>query len=186
MNPEFVTALSGGITLILGTTFFYFPWQTLVIDQTRQRLFEIRDDWFDYTHTLQSQADRKAAEQVRVEINYLIRLTHKVTFPVLLFAGIGHFLFNRSHRFEHPLDYLLRGFRDQEAAKRARKTVMDAFQIVTWGMIRRSIPAMVFAIVAVVLSLIIYATHRGVVNRANQLDPLIQSLGKRSDLAAQA
>ncbi len=53
-------ALSGAGTILLALVFFYFPWQSFVIDQTRQRLFEVRDQWFDFTKKL----DRKETRPV--------------------------------------------------------------------------------------------------------------------------
>src|SRR5262245_56443338 len=125
MNAEIVTAIVGLITICLGFVFFYFPWQTLVVDQTRQRLFEIRDEWFDYSQTLAATGDREAAEKVRMEINYLIRLTHKVTFPVLVVAWTGKRLFHKDLVLENPVDVLITGFQTREVAKRAATTILQ-------------------------------------------------------------
>jgi hypothetical protein len=60
--------------------FFYGPWQSFLIDTTRQKLFEIRDSLFVLAAEGNLEFDSDVYLILRKRINILIRLCHKVSF----------------------------------------------------------------------------------------------------------
>jgi hypothetical protein len=77
------TALIGLISTSVALVWFYTLWQQFVVDQTRQRLFELRDQWFDVcadAGILQA----PAARFIREVLNGQIRFAHRFTVPSVI------------------------------------------------------------------------------------------------------
>lgn len=162
MTSSLVLALCGVVTALLALWFFYFPWQTLVIDQTRQRLFEARDKWFDYSLNLPEEADRAAAAGIRSELNGLIRLTHHISVPVLLYAAVLRAVLGKEVMGSSSLEKSVLGFRTQAAAKEAQMTVFSCFSFLAWSIIRRSLTALILFLPLALILLLFSATTNGV------------------------
>lgn len=156
MSTDLFYTMSGVGTVILAFLFFYFPWQSFVVDQTRQRLFEIRDKWFDYSTNLTSASDKEAAAVIRAELNYMIRLVHHFTLPVIVFSGVLLFIFSRDAKEgEAELLREINKLQSSEARAEAKKAVVGAIWNITNGMVRRSIVLLTllpfFALISVII-----------------------------------
>jgi hypothetical protein len=133
-------ALSGAGTILLAFAFFYFPWQSFVVDQTRQRLFEGRDHWFDFSQKMTSQKDKASAIAIRAELNYMIRMLHEFTVPVLAYCIVLQYLLRDDpEQGENKLDRLVNEFDSIEVREEARKVAANAILQITFCMWRRSL-----------------------------------------------
>lgn len=65
-----------GITILI--LFFCYPWQSILIDMTRQRLIEIRNDIFLYADDDRIDFDSKIHKDIIYQLNCSIRYCHKV------------------------------------------------------------------------------------------------------------
>lgn len=80
MNQAEVTSvLHIFIGLIVLVWFFYGPWQYLVVDGVRQRLFELRDELFDLARAGEIDFADPAYCYARKRINANIRFAHKAS-----------------------------------------------------------------------------------------------------------
>lgn len=175
MNSEAVSFIAGVITVALGLAFFYFPWQTFVVDQTRQRLFEIRDSWFDYSLTLEEEADKAAAAAIRSELNLFIRLTHHVTLPTLLCSVLIRATVAKHVHFENKLAVAISGFKSDKAAKHAKKTIGAALGYLTWGVIRRSLIALAVLPMVALATFLLSSTSNSTRHTVSLMKELIKS-----------
>ncbi len=80
----YVDAIFGLISLLLLIFGFWFLYRDFMLDRTRQKLFKLRDDWFDEAARNEISFDNKAYKTVRLVINGSIRFAHKLTFLQLL------------------------------------------------------------------------------------------------------
>lgn len=83
-----------GLGLFAIWVLFYYFWRTCRIDVLRQRLFELRDELFDYARSGNVRFDEPAYYLLRRNINGMIRFAHRVNFPRLLLALIEDRLFS--------------------------------------------------------------------------------------------
>jgi len=82
---QIIELLAGVAFLVL---FFRYPWQSVLVDMTRQRLFEIRDDIFSYAADGRIDFNSKIYSQLRYRLNSSIRYCHKAKFTTV-FAAIA-------------------------------------------------------------------------------------------------
>jgi hypothetical protein len=175
-------ALSGAGTILLALVFFYFPWQSFVIDQTRQRLFEVRDRWFDFAGTLSSDRDKAGAAAVRAELNYMIRRLHEFTVPVLAYCIVLHyFLGDDPGQRDNELDHLVRGFDSNEVRSEARKVVDNAILQITFCMWRRSLLALSLIPFFIVVFVVISATMGKAKSLGDYLEKSVANLAVREN-----
>jgi len=155
----YIDAISVIGTLMLGIVLFYFPWQTLVIDQTRQRLFEIRDHWFDESSSFTDPHDKKVAAVVREEINSTIRMVHHFTIPVFIWAWILMSLLDRKPVWKSKLKTEISWATTREIRQKADATIAAAVEQVMWASARRSLAFMLLSPLIVVVTLLAFATR---------------------------
>lgn len=175
-------ALSGVGTLMLALIFFYFPWQSFVVDQTRQRLFECRDHWFDYSRGLTSKNDKASAAALRAELNYMIRRLHEFTVPVLAYCALLYALWG--HELENnatPLERLTEGFDSPAARTEARKVIHSAVLQIGFCMWRRSILAITLGTAFLVGLVLVSATLGSAKSLSTYLERSIANLAVREN-----
>lgn len=83
MEPNLVTletVLAIGVTVLV----LYGPWQKLVVEITRQRLFNIRAAVFDYAADGRLDFDSNEYRELTRQINLMIRFCHAFSWPHLL------------------------------------------------------------------------------------------------------
>lgn len=76
--------LLAGVAIL--ALFFRYPWQSLLVDITRQRLFEIRDDIFMYAADGRMDFDSKIYGELRGRLNSSIKYCHKANFSTVVAA----------------------------------------------------------------------------------------------------
>jgi len=81
-----ILELLTGIALLV--LFFRYPWQSILVDITRQRLFEVRDSIFLYAADGRINFDSKIYGELRDRLNASIRYCHKAKFSTV-FAAIA-------------------------------------------------------------------------------------------------
>ena len=160
MSAEILRSISGLGTVFLACAFFFFFWQSFVVDQARDGLFELRDRWFDFSQGL-SEADRLAAGGVRRELDHLTRFTCHFTFPVFVCTLIVRALGGAFGDGAHELDRLISNIESAEARVEARRVMELAMLQVAWCMARRSVVLVALLPVAAVAFVLIAATVGG-------------------------
>ncbi|QOJ19984.1 MAG: hypothetical protein HRU77_04300 [Gammaproteobacteria bacterium] len=85
--PVLIELLELFLAIIILTVFFHGPWQSLIIDMTRQRLFEARDKLFLYAARGNIDFKSTAYNQIRDHINNSIRLCHRIS--ILSYISVG-------------------------------------------------------------------------------------------------
>jgi hypothetical protein len=88
MTESEVAFLVGFIVVVSTFVMFYGPWQTWVVAYTRQRIFELRDVWFDSTALAENTRDLLGTRAVRDTCNRSIRSVEMMTWPTLIVVGI--------------------------------------------------------------------------------------------------
>jgi hypothetical protein len=178
-------ALSGAGTILLAFAFFYFPWQSFVVDQTRQRLFEGRDHWFDFSQKLTSQKDKASAIAIRAELNYMIRMLHEFTAPVLAYCIVLQYLLrDNPEQGDNKLDRLVNEFDSIEARQEAGKLVANAILQITFCMWRRSLLMIALIPVIIVAFVIMSATLGSAKSLGISLEKSVANLVNRPFLSA--
>ena len=180
MSPN-LAALSGAGTILLALVFFYFPWQSFVIDQTRQRLFELRDHWFDLSQQF-SDADKKTAIAIRAELNYMIRMLHEFTVPVLAYCVALHYILGVDpEKGEDHLQKMVQKFNSKEARNEATKIISNAIMQITYCMVRRSLFMLVLMPVIIAGFILVFATMGSAKTLGVSLEKSVANLALREN-----
>lgn len=185
MNDIAIHALLGVTTTVVGVLFFFGPWQRLVVDQTRQRLFEIRDTWFDLSVGLESEHDRAIARRFRQNLNGFLHTAEDMTLTMLIGYLLTAYLRKRRNASAAAAEDspVLRGMSDRVIADRGDELTKLATQQVLWGMLRRS-PWLVVVLAAapfVLLAAIVILTAGGLRNaHQTALDRLLSAVSGAS------
>ncbi len=146
-----INALLSILALLLIGLFIYGPWQSLMTEMARQRLFEIRDDIYDLALEGRMRFDDPTYRDIRQAFNILIRFQHRLTWPVLLLF----FIWDRKKRLpRHPM-IDLSGVDDALAAQLQGK-LRDAALVSTTFMVLRS-PVLTALSPLVIVFTVLYA-----------------------------
>ncbi len=127
---------------------FYTLWQRYVIDQTRQRLFELRDQWFD-TCAAAGALQTRGARFVREVLNGEIRFAHRMTLPSALF----YLLVGRNMDVERTIASAMASVMealDPSLRSTAQSVLQSASLHITSAVVRRSLIAIMLIPVAAV------------------------------------
>lgn len=143
------SALVGLITVSLILVWFYIFWQRFVIDQTRQRLFELRDQWFDMCVDAEI-LNAPAARFIRELLNGQIRFAHRFTMPTLLWYLIVARDRDTERAMAHAREWALQSIPENLRGP-ASSILQSASAHVMAGMARRSLSAVLAALVAAIL-----------------------------------
>lgn len=73
---------------ILLWSLFYISARTLLLNILRQRLFEIRDDLFDFAADGGIEFTNPVYQELRTDINNMIRFAHKLSFARMILAQL--------------------------------------------------------------------------------------------------
>lgn len=131
------SALVGLITLSLVLVWYYVFWQRLVIDQTRQRLFELRDQWFDICADARA-LNEPAARFIRELLNGQIRFAHRITVPSLLWYLVVARNRDAERAVAQAREWALRNL-PENLSGQASSILQSASAHVIAGMARRSV-----------------------------------------------
>jgi hypothetical protein len=131
------SALVGLMTVSLVLVWFYTFWQRFVIDQTRQRLFELRDQWFDVCADAEI-LTTPAARFIRELLNGQIRFAHRMTAPTVLWYLAVARNRNAERAVTAAREAALRNLPEQLRAQASSILQSASWQVIA-GMARRSL-----------------------------------------------
>lgn len=175
-------ALYGILTIAVLIGWFYSGWQSYVIERTRQKLFALRDGWFDTVAESAGWRDHPASRIVRSLLNAEIRWTHKFCVPMMLLL----FFSPKSERrvgYEAVLQVVAR-LPTADLQEKARQVVNRAALEIAWGAALRSL--LFWAIVLLTLPLVPFYLLSLLVRAFHRQDPeaAVQSIAKQQDYAS--
>lgn len=151
---------------------FKGPWQSLLIDLTRQRLFEGRDQLFLFAAEGKLNFESKVYKETRDYLNDSIRLCHRIGLRSILASSISRP--NENHESGNKREYLidtLNEIENIEFRKQVKEVIMNATKQLMILMIFRSI---------IVLPLIIiYSIYAKLKGRYSKLPILIEHIIER-------
>ena len=139
-----ISAILGAIGVIW---FFYGPWQRILVDLLRQRLFEIRDNVFDIAADGRISFDDPAYRFLRDFLNTIIRFADRVSVPRFLFLSS---VVRGAPRF-NP-EEILREVQDEEVRNLLLKRFKNACGLVVYLMWLRSPFTIVFTVAIAMMS----------------------------------
>ncbi|MHB1539741.1 MAG: hypothetical protein ACYCST_02205 [Acidimicrobiales bacterium] len=148
------SALLGLLSVGFVLVWFYTLWQRYVIDQTRQRLFELRDQWFD-TCAAAGALQTRGARFVREVLNGEIRFAHRMTLP----SALLYLLTGRNKNVEKTIAAAMVSAMetlDPSLRSAAQSVLRSASWHVTSAVIRRSLIAIMMIPVAAVAAAIAF------------------------------
>ncbi len=121
-------AVSILIGLLVILYFLYGPYQALVTDLIRQRLFEIRDSIFDVAADKKLAFDHEAYVKSREWLNFAIQYAHTLTWPRLLFMWL--FIRNRGQNEAIAFLKVFEKVQDPEVQKFLKRKLANSFIVV--------------------------------------------------------
>ncbi len=151
---QILELLAGAALLVI---FFRYPWQSILVDMTRQRLFEIRDDIFLYAADDRIGFDSDVYNELRDRLNSAIRYCHKVRFSTL-FAAIS--VNDSQWKQEKSLMDVVAEIKKADLRNDLEEKVLDATFFLVTLMVLRS-PVLLMLIVALLPFMLIYELLSG-------------------------
>lgn len=82
--PDLVYAFYGLLTVGVFLAWFYVVWQAHVVERGRQRLCEVRDQWFDLVTADARFRDHPACRAMRALFDAQIACLHKILLPIVV------------------------------------------------------------------------------------------------------
>ena len=142
MNVETIDAIVGIAFFALFVGIFYGPWQTVVTEYTRQRLFEIRDRIFDLAYENPETFGFQSEEYklLRNSINGAIKFCHFFTFQWMLFA---RYILRDKHPDQITSEIINR-IDDAKIREEVHSLFFEIGIAVTLQLVFRSLPLFVF------------------------------------------
>lgn len=124
------------------------PWQTLLIDITRQRIFESRDKIFLYAADGKLGFDSKAYKEVRKYLNNSIRLCHRIGLRSMLASHLAESNNKNMNKDKTPsLHETLNEIKDPKIKKMIKEEILKANYCIARMMVLRSIIAFILFII---------------------------------------
>lgn len=191
-TPEKVNVLLSIAGLLLIWAIWSFGLRPALIETFRQRVFEIRDEMFDYAAAGNVDFNHPAYGTIRTLMNGYIRFAHRID-PALILVSVFYFIFKRGEvrkaqrefkeRIESQLSTLPKEQREKLSGY-MEKTHFELAKYVLYG-------APVFALAALILGLFItlvrlvkqVSIRERAGNLVRLLDPAAFSKAKRNHAA---
>lgn len=143
-NSAFIEMLE--FLLAISVLFWLFkgPWQTLLIDMTRQRIFESRDRIFLYAADGRIDFDSNVYKEIRKYLNDSIRLCHRMGFGSLIASYLSESdNKNENKNNSRPLHGALNDIQDIQLRRLIKDEIYKSNYCIVRMMILRSIIALV-------------------------------------------
>lgn len=137
LSSAFISLLG----LILLFLLFYWAWQQYVIDVTRQRLFELRDQLFDMATQGTLQRDSETYRTLRKMFNATIRFTHEMDWVhFLTYLLTMKWLKNGEvMRGALRVEHLVNNIADTHAKRQIEEILVQMHRTIAWHIFRRSL-----------------------------------------------
>ncbi len=138
---EFLLAISLLFWLYKG------PWQTLLIDITRQRIFESRDKIFLYAVDGKLELESKVYKEIREYLNDSIRLCHRIGLRSMIATHLSRSKSNQTNKYKTPsLHETINEIKDPDIRKIVKEEILKANYCIARMMVFRSFIAFVLFI----------------------------------------
>lgn len=154
---QLLELLTGIALLVL---FFRYPWQNILVDMTRQRLFEIRDDIFLYAADGRIEYDSDIYNELRERLNSTIRYCHKAKFSTVFAALAVQDDKAKSQKQEKSLLEIVSDIEDADLRNDLEEKVIEATVFLATLMVLRS-PLLLFLSTALLPFILIYELLSG-------------------------
>lgn len=151
---------------------FKGPWQSLLIDLTRQRLFEARDQLFLFAADGKLDFESKVYKETRDYLNDSIRLCHRIGLRSILASSISRS--NENYKDGINRGYLLDTLNEIENIE-FRKQVKEVIMNAT----KQLIILMIFRSVIALLLFLIYSIYAKLKGRYSKLPILMEHIIER-------
>ncbi|WP_347888315.1 hypothetical protein ABHF54_13170 [Nitrosomonas europaea] len=140
--------------------FFYNPWQSLLIDITRQRIFEARDQLFLYAAEGKIDFGSTEYKRIRDFLNLSIRLCHRFSLGSIIASKIS----NKGDLEEHPqqismLD-TIKGISDYETRRKVENMMVEVTAVLIFFVILRSFLLLTLSVLLVPF-ILVYLLYKG-------------------------
>jgi len=159
-------AVHGTFAFIVLFVVIYGPWQRLIVEYARQRLFGIRDSLFDLAADGRMSFDDPAYLEIRHRLNMMIRFCHRATWPRMMML----FVASRKHRADIvPMFQLVS---DKSLRKLVKQKEIEAVAVILFSAFIRSPLLMILSpliLLLLVLALLGGGGHRGLGKKARWL-----------------
>jgi hypothetical protein len=164
MSPaQFVTNIEFLASVALLIWFFYGPWQNIVLDATRQILFEARDEVFLAAADGKLKFDSAEYVLFRQRFNSAIRVAHEVTWIQVLAFALSP---NKGQDVTPGLYDAIAKMENRDMAARMHQLIQRASYAMFGAIILRSPVLLVLNILALPLAALLLLTdYAGVRNR---------------------
>jgi len=132
-------ALAGLIAVAALLWVVYGPWQMLCTDAARFKLFAYRDELFDMAANGELSFESREYAEIREAINALIRYSHRLTVPRLLFVTAFP---PHEHRPGIDIDRHIDAVADPLARAHVKRIVNDCLKAVLVMVGQKSLPTL--------------------------------------------
>ena len=150
-----ILELLAGVGLLV--IFFRYPWQNILVDMTRQRLFEIRDDIFLYAANGRIEFDSDIYDELRDRLNSAIRYCHKARFSTVFAVILVH---GSQEKQEKSLMDIVSNIEDADLRNDLEEKVVEATFFLANLMVLRS-PILLILSVVLLPFILIYELLSG-------------------------
>lgn len=131
--------IQGIVAFIVLFVVIYGPWQRLIVEYARQRLFGIRDSIFDLAADGKMSFDDPAYREIRHRMNMMIRFCHRATWPRMALLSVA----SRTHRADIVPMYQL--VSDNDLRKLIKQKEIEAIAVILSAAFVRSPVLMVLS-----------------------------------------
>ncbi len=151
-QENLVTIFSSGIGVIALLVFYFWFYKQYRIDRTRQSLFAVRDEMFDYATAGHISFDDPAYILLRQTMNGMIRFTHRVDILTIFGMFLAKLFMPRENdsSFDKLFNKALTNIESREVRQRVFQFYMRMNLIVIAHIVKSSILALVLSAFAIV------------------------------------
>lgn len=189
MEQNLITVISSGLAVFVLVIFYFWFYKQYQIDRSRQELFALRDELFDYAADGNINFDHPAYIFLRQTMNGMIRFTHRVdilTIFGVLFVKVT--LPTEPDSFQRQFQEALLKIESEEKRKKLLHFSEQMNLIIIGHIIKSSIIAFFLAVVFLVVIIVCMLIVRGLTNLKamiankfpgiNQIDTLASKIGQ--------
>lgn len=140
-------------TLFFGFIVFYVVWQNYVIDETRQKLFELRDELFDIASDGELAFDSEVYVVLRRMFNTTIRYAHTLDWlHLILFILFAKRMRGNISKNALHVEHLVKGIGSDNTRHKVEKIQRRMYLSIAWHIYRRSLVLIILSPVVVIFS----------------------------------
>ena len=152
-QPLIIILLSGFSLAGLWVFYFWIYWQYR-IDKTRQELFAIRDELFDYAADGNISFNHSAYGLLRITMNGMVRFTHKINLLGLVAISLSFYSSRVPGNFRQKFEEEVNTIESMEARKKLKEFHLRMNMVIVDHLIKSSVPLMAMTVLIVTIIVI--------------------------------